>query len=91
MDTTTNDVIFYINFPKKQNIVLGEITKQKHYIEQFIFYNKFTFKKGEGFDLLLKVVNQAPTKLSQISIQTNKGKEYTIERFLGVLENCNVR
>lgn len=87
MDTT----IFYIDFPKRKNIVLGEVKKERKYLEKYIFHNKFIFMKKEGFDLLLKTVNTRPDKINELQIYNNDGKTYTIQRFLGVLENCNVR
>lgn len=97
--TTDNNVIFYVLFPNdteedciKESNQLGTIEQKKKYIDKkFTYHNEFLFYPNKGFDILKQIIQKFPQKLELLRIINSKGKTYTIEKFLGVLENCTIK
>lgn len=93
-------VTFFILFPKQTEAdcendgnKLGIIQQDRQYLpnNKFSYYNTFTFYSNDGFKILSRCIREKPDKLYLIRIINSKGKTYTVEKFLNVLENCKIK
>ena len=98
-DTKLEEVTVYIFYPNdtdadyyKDVNQLGYTERKRKYLDKgWSYHNEFIFYPNRGFDILSQIIQRFPQKIELIRIKNSKNKNYTVEKFLNILQHCTIR